>query len=61
MSNIKVITDFRVLMSLAHELGKARLSKDVERIEIAKRKHDEYKHLCLQSDEINIGLTHGDF
>jgi hypothetical protein len=47
-------------MRYAHELGKARLSGDVERIKSAERTHDNYVKICLEADEM-IGLgTVGD-
>ena len=51
---MKIITDFSVLMRLARELGKARLSGDLERIEKAQKDHDEYYEICIKSDEMII-------
>jgi len=47
---IKTITSFKTLMLYAKELGKARASGDSERIEKAKKLHDEYRDMCLKSD-----------
>ena len=51
---MKVVTNFGILMRLASELGKAKHSRDVDRISKAKKEHDDYKELCLQSDEMTI-------
>lgn len=37
-------------MSLAHELGQARLSGDDDRIKKAEKEHEEYRQLCLKAD-----------
>lgn len=50
--SIKTITNISTLMKYASALGKARLSGDEQRIVNAKRDHDSYKKLCLESDEI---------
>ena len=49
------ITHFGVLMQYASELGKAKKSGDVERIRIAQQNHDEYKELCMKSDQMVLG------
>lgn len=56
---MSMVTDFRVLMKLAKELGAAEKSGDKERIDVAQKAHDEYRDLCLQSDEMKTGRTHG--
>lgn len=56
---LEIITDFRVLMLLAHELGKAKRTNDEELIKLAQKRHDEYKELCLKSDKMNLGVTFG--
>ena len=57
---VKIITSFTVLMQKAHELGKARLSGDAERIRVAEKDHQAYKELCLLSDEMSLNMTRGD-
>ncbi len=52
---MRIITNFGTLMKLASELGKAKQSGDIDRINEAQRKHDEYRDLCLQSDQMVIG------
>lgn len=59
-SPIKIVTSFQTLMHYAHELGKARLSGDPERIQIATENHDAYRDLCLRSDEMTLGCTRGE-
>lgn len=51
---MELVTSFKTLMQLASELGKAKLSKDDERIEKAQKEHDDYKKLCLESDKIML-------
>ena len=59
-NGVRIVTDFRVLMKLAKELGDARKSGDESRIKQAKLAHDEYRDLCLSSDEMVTGLTYKD-
>lgn len=56
---LKTVTDIRVLMKLAKELGNARKSGDINRINEAQKAHDEYRDLCLASDEMSTGMTFG--
>lgn len=58
-ASVKVITDFRALMTLAKELGAARQSGDPEAIAVAQKAHDEYARLCLDADEMTLGSTWG--
>lgn len=51
---VTVVTNFGVLIRYAHDLAKAIESGDHNRIEIAQRKHDEYRDLCLRSDQMSI-------
>ena len=51
---VTTVTNFGVLIRYAHDLAKAIESGDHDRIEIAQRKHDEYRDLCLRSDQMNI-------
>lgn len=54
MSGLRVITSFRTMMTLAYELGQARLSGDPERIRKAQDDHDAYKEIMLRSDKIQL-------
>jgi hypothetical protein len=54
---IKVVTSFSVLCSLAREFAEPEKSGNQEKIEIAKVAHDNYKQLCLDSDEMTINTT----
>ena len=47
---IKVIASFHVLMNLAGNLGRARLSGDIDKIKEAEKEHDEYRDVCLKAD-----------
>ena len=60
MKVVKAVTDFRVLMYLASKLGKARLKGNPLEIDACKKEHDEYRDLCLKSDEMATGLTAGE-
>lgn len=57
---LKTVTDLRTLMHLAKALGDARKSGDEKRIAEAQRRHDEYRDLCLSSDEMRMGMTYGE-
>jgi hypothetical protein len=57
--SVKVVTSLGVLMRYASELGKAKISGDADKIAEAQKKHDEYKKLCLEADEMATGFTHG--
>jgi hypothetical protein len=54
---MKTITSFTTLMMYAKQLGDARKSGDVERIKQAQKEHDEYRDMCLESDEMIIGVS----
>jgi len=56
---MKIITSFQTLMKYAHELWQARLSGDAERIRAAQEKHDTYRDICLQADEMTIDCERG--
>lgn len=56
----KVVTDFRILMRLAAEVGKAEKSGDAERLAHAKAQHDAYRDLCLEADSMALGCRYGD-
>lgn len=54
-----VATDFRELMRLAWNLGKAKKSGNKKAIEKAQNEHDSYRDLCLKADQMNLGCTYG--
>jgi len=56
---LEVITDFRVLMQYARELGEAKKQGDPKQIEVAQKKHDAYRDICLGSDTMSLGHTVG--
>lgn len=58
--SVKIITDFRILMSLAMAMGKAEQSGDRRAFEKAKFEHDVYKALYLRAESMTTGLTFGD-
>lgn len=60
---MKTITVFGTLMKLAHKMAQAEirykqtlLTEDLELFEQAKLKHDNYHQLCLDADEMIIGI-----
>lgn len=58
--SIELVTDFRVLMQLAHNLGKAKKRGIPEEIEKAQQEHDAYKELCLKANKMRLGVYNGD-
>lgn len=54
---MKLITSWATLMTLAKELGQARLSGDEERIQEAQKAHDEYRDICLRADEMLLHVN----
>lgn len=54
---MKIVTNFGTLMRLAKELADAKRSGDEKRIANAEQAHNEYHKLCLEADEIHIGVT----
>ncbi len=56
---IKLATSFGELMRLAHELGRAEKSGDQEWIAEAKKAHDAYRDICLESDQMSLNMTIG--
>lgn len=53
---LRIVTDFRVLMRLAKEMGQAEKSGDHEVFAKAKVAHDAYKDLCLKADRMILGI-----
>lgn len=47
-------------MQLAGALGQAKKSGNLATIEKAQKEHDEYRDLCLQSDEMTTGMSVGE-
>lgn len=59
--NMKIISNYGMLMHLAKKLGNARKSGNVDDIILAKNEHDEYVKFCLKSDEMIIpNMLRGD-
>lgn len=58
---MKIITDFRILIALAHEVGKANKRGNKEEIEKVEREHNAYKELCLRAKEVSLGISKGEF
>ena len=58
--SVRVIGNFSTLMQLASEIGKAKKNGTKKEIKEAQRRHDEYKSVCLESDEMSLNLTFGD-
>jgi len=59
MGKLKVVADFRTLLTLARTMADAIKSGDPEAIEKATKEHNEYKQICLDADEMSIGFTRG--
>lgn len=57
---MKIVTNFRVLMAKAHAVGQAKLHGTPEELEKAQKEHDEYKELCLLSDEMTLDCSLSD-
>ena len=55
-----VKTDFRVMMQLAAALGKAKKSGSQVEIDKAQKEHDDYHAICLQADNMSLGVRVGD-
>ena len=54
---IKVIANFGHLVRLAKEAANAEISGDKELYKIKKKEHDDYKNICLEADEVQIGIN----
>jgi hypothetical protein len=50
---VKIVTDFRVLLSLAKEASEAKIKNEPDWKEKEKR-HEDYRKICLESDEMRI-------
>ncbi len=57
---MKIVTSLATLFKYARELGEARKSGDTARIADAEKRHEAYRQMCLQSDEIITGYKHGE-
>ena len=51
---MKVVSFFKTLIAKAKELGEARQSRDIERIEKAEKEHEAYKQIVLKSDTMIV-------
>ena len=56
---MEVVTHFCTLMRLARAEAEAEKSGDVKAYEEAKAQHEAYKQLCLESDQMLLGMTSG--
>ena len=54
---IKIITSFETLMKYAGALGKAKKSGNIKEIKDAQKQLDDYKEICLKSDEMSTGIN----
>ena len=57
--NIETIASFYTLMYKAKTMSNARLHGSEEEYIQAKRDHDIYKNICLNSDEISLNIQRG--
>jgi len=53
---VKTTTFCSVLMELAHEESQAKLSGDKKEFKRAKKAHDYYRKLCLNSDKMIMDI-----
>ena len=53
---VKVIANFGHLVRLAKEMAAAKIDGNEKLYEIKKKKHDDYKKICLEADEVEIGI-----
>lgn len=60
MGQIKVITSFRTLMSLASDVGKAKKKGDAVTLSKAQDKLEAYKQVVLSSSQMDLHLTYKD-
>ena len=51
---LKLITNFGLLLRLAHKEAQARLNGTEEEYEKAKAEHEAYAKLCLKADEMIV-------
>lgn len=56
---MEIVTSWQTLMQYAKELGQAKLSGDKNRIEEAKKKHDDYAAICIKSNRMVLHCTNG--
>ena len=54
--NLRIVTCFGTLMQLAREEAKARLYGTPQEYVQAKAKHENYRQLCLRSDQMRLGV-----
>lgn len=57
---MKIVTSLETLFKYARELGEAKKHGDAAKIAEAEKRHEEYRKLCLESDEMITGYRHGD-
>jgi hypothetical protein len=54
---IKIIANFGHLVRLAKEMSDAEISGNKELYKIKKEEHESYKKICLEADEVQIGIN----
>lgn len=57
---MKIVTSLATLFKYAGELGEAKKSGDAVRIAEAEKRHEAYRQMCLESDEMITGYKHGE-
>jgi len=57
--NLKIITSLNVLGQYTIALRKAKIGGDPELIEKAQQEFDAYHKLCMEADELSLGMTYG--
>ena len=54
--SLRIVTHFGTLMRLAKAAADARREGDPEKIAKAEKEHEDYRQMCLKSDEMVIGV-----
>lgn len=57
---MKIVTSFAYLLQLARGAAAARETGDEELIRTAEAAHENYRQMCLASDEMHLGFKWGD-
>jgi hypothetical protein len=57
---VKIVTYWSTLMYYASQMGKAERAGNDDAYEYWKRKHDSYRDMCLQADEMVLPGSKGD-
>lgn len=56
-SNLKIVTNFGVLLRLAKAQADAEKEGDPDKIKKATQDHESYRQLCLKADRMDLGYN----